>query len=182
MATSRSRASARPVSPPHAGQPEQRDERLAVADLAPLGRRDSLAPGHPLDQQPLVLVGCEPLAVGRLADPWRGTGASARTRSRARCRSVAIFRHDPARMPVSSSSSRGAARSGSSIEPSSATSSVPAGISSSASPTATRYCRTSRTRSSSSMARIATAPGWPAISRVARVPSARSMVSIRNVR
>jgi hypothetical protein len=32
------------------------------------------------------------------------------------------------------------------------------------------------------MARIATAPGWPAISRVPREPSGRSIVSIWNVR
>jgi hypothetical protein len=32
------------------------------------------------------------------------------------------------------------------------------------------------------MARIATAPGWPTTSRVASEPSARSMVSTRNVR
>ena len=75
-------------------------------------------------------------------------------------------RHVPARSPVSSSSSRGAARSGSSIVPSAATSSVPAGISSRTRPAARRNWRTSRTRSSASMATIATAPGWPAMSRV----------------
>ena len=49
-------------------------------------------------------------------------------------------------------------------------------------PPASRNWRTSRMRSSSSMATIATAPGWPAMSRSEREPSARSMVSTRNVR
>ena len=62
---------------------------------------------------------------------------------------------------------------GSSIAPvSGSTSSVPAGTSSRARPAGSRNWRTSRTLSASSIARIATAPGWPTTSRFARVPSA----------
>jgi hypothetical protein len=45
-----------------------------------------------------------------------------------------------------------------------------------------RHWRTRRTAPSGSIATIATAPGWPAISRSERLPSARSIVSTRNSR
>ena len=67
----------------------------------------------------LVLVGPEAVAVGRPQVRGEVQVHQLGGEARARCRSVASLRHVPARIPVSSSSSRGAASSGSSIEPSS---------------------------------------------------------------
>ena len=54
--------------------PEQADDRLRVDDLAALDGRHGRFERDPLEEQPLVLVGAEPLAVGRHADRSRDRG------------------------------------------------------------------------------------------------------------
>ena len=60
-------------------EPEQPDDRLRVADLATVDRRDRVLPRAPFQDQPLVLVRAQAPVLRRPAPgPWRGTGASAR--------------------------------------------------------------------------------------------------------
>ena len=103
------------------GQPEQRRRVDFASRISPRSAAATASRhGHPLEQQALVLVGPEPLAVGR--PQVRGEvqvhqlGGEPGRRVEPRERAATT----PARMPVSSSSSRARRASGSSIVPSSA--------------------------------------------------------------
>ena len=166
----------------HPGQPEQPDDRLRVTDAAGLGETDRLLPRAPFEDEPLVLVRPESTVLRRGRQLRREVqvhqlvGEAGRRVERRRASATCPpGDRSPPRAPAQPPTA------GSSFDPSSREIEAPGrdleqGIVGGEPPLADERDPTRRRRA----ATMATAPGWPAKSRVAREPSARSTVSTRN--